>query len=77
MSLHRQKLTTILTHFWKKWQVNLRESYKISREGRNKPIISVSDVVIEERNLLLSNWKLARVHEFFQGSDGNVRGALA
>ena len=48
-----------------------------SVKNGNKPTIKKDDIVIiEEPNLPLSTWKLARVHKVIVSKDGNTRGAL-
>ena len=67
-----------LTHFWKRWQkeylTELRETHKIT--GKNADVIQVGDIVlVKEENTKRGLWKLAKVEQLLQGSDGQVRGA--
>ena len=56
---------------------NLGESHKASVKNGNKPTIKKDDIIIiEEPNLPLSTWKLARVHKVIVSKDGNTRRAL-
>ena len=77
LSIYTEKLSTIFSHFrnrwWYEYLTNLRENYKISKEKRNKHLISVNNIVIiEEPNFPLLSWKLARIN----GNDEKVKGPL-
>lgn len=49
-SVHPEKLTTVRTHLWNRWQnkylTNLHESNEIHKKRRNTPLINANDIVV-------------------------------
>ena len=75
-----KKLDNLLSHFWercrKEYLVTLRESDKPATTKGNHPKIQTGDVVVmEERNMPMSTWRLGKVKGLGKGHDNQVRRA--
>ena len=74
-----KKLDNLLSYFWERWRKeylgNLRESHKIAKTKGEHTTVQIGDVVVmEERNILRSSWKLGKVEGLIKGHDNQVRG---
>ena len=55
--------------------MNLRESHKTAKTKGEHTTVQIGDVVVmEERNILRSSWKLGKVEGLIKGHDNQVRG---
>ena len=74
-------LNRVLEHFWKRWKIEyltgLRESHAYGQKvKRADGEIAVGDVVlIYDPNQSRTMWRMGKVENLIQGSDGEVRGA--
>eukprot|EP00731_Ephydatia_muelleri_P005954 Em0003g202a len=75
-------LQLILQHFWKRWKteylIDLRETHRFStNKDKGYGKIALGDIVlVHDDNHPRTFWRLGRVEQLIQGSDGHVRGAV-
>ena len=79
LSKRLKHLSVMLKHFWNRWQreylTELSEHHRYSRGSAVQDLIQIGDVILFDKNLPRTLWKLARVVELICGNDGVVRGA--
>ena len=73
-------LTKLSNHFWNRWRheylLSLREHHKGIPNVQRESVIKTGDIVcIYEDSVARRFWRLGKVKELVQGSDGQVKGA--
>ena len=73
---HRHLLTQLINYWRKDYLLNLRPFRGAQLKGQ-RPVINVGDVVIlKDDNAKRVFWRLGRIVELLEGSDGRARAAL-
>ena len=75
-------LGKVINDFWKRWRseylLELREAHRYSQvpKGSVDPITVGDIVIIHDENQPRGLWRLGKIEELIQGTDGEVRGAV-
>ena len=81
LTRRQRYLILLLSYFWNRWRngyvLSLREHHCNVAKRNNAPVIAVGDIVtvMAENKSYRGSWKLAKVKEVIQGTDGEIRGA--
>ena len=78
---NKNKVQTILDHFWNRWRTEylceLREQHKRVAKSNSEVLIKPNDVVvIHDDNLPRHLWRLGKIESIITSKDSQVRGAI-
>ena len=82
LSRRMSHLRKTLDHFWKRWQaeylLQLRDCHRHYKktDERGDTLSEGQIVLVHSEKCSRGFWKLAKIHQLIQGSDGHVRGAV-